>query len=136
MHQVMQVKQMVRIITLDCKFFSFSISEFPTFFLVTKLAFSNTTGKRIIAECRRLCRVPDHRHSAKRSFAECRRHSTRQTYGTRHDLPLPSADRRQKVTLGIYYLCRVLLSRTRQRRLTCPARAPAVRRPLGVADGR
>ena len=110
---------------------------------MTKLAFSNTTGKHIIAECRRLCRVPDHRHSAKRSFAECQRHSTRQTYGTRHGLPLPSADRRQKATLGIYYLCRVLLFPHSAKAAHVPStrsgRAPAVGgggRPLVFAECR
>ena len=55
-----------------------------------------TTRKLIVAECLRLCRVPEHRHSAKRSFAECPRNRTRQTPGTRHAQPLPSSSRRQR----------------------------------------
>ena len=57
---------------------------------------TDTIGKRTNAECLRVCRVPDHRHSAKTSFAECQDQGTWQTLSTRHALPEPSTGRRQK----------------------------------------
>ena len=73
---------------------------------------SGTPGKLICAECHRLCRVPEHGHSAKCLFAECR----------------PSANKGHSASF-IFAECR--WAHTRQRGHTCPARAPAVRHPSG-----
>ena len=76
----------------------------------------DTTRKRTNSECLRFCRVPDHEHSAKmwhtacQNVTECR----------------PSA---KKATRHVFAECQ--RASTRQRRLTCPARASAVRRPSG-----
>ena len=73
---------------------------------------TRTLGKDV------LCRVPGHEHSANichtacPSFAEC--------------LPLATNGTRQTVTFAECWP-----GGTRQIRRTCPARAPAVRRPLG-----
>ena len=66
-----------------------------------------TTGKRTNTECLQVCRVPDHGHSAKTSFAECQTSGTRQICGTQHAHTLPNAGRRQRTALGIPSLCRV-----------------------------
>ena len=70
-----------------------------------------------------LCRVPkaqhsaNTRHSARPTFAKCR----------------PSAKKGHSASF-IFVECHWAC--TRQRGRTCPARAPGVRRPLWVADGR
>ena len=77
---------------------------------------TRTLGKDV------LCRVPGHEHSANichtacPSFVECWLSATNGT--------------QQTVTFAECWL-----GGTRQIRRTCPARAPAVRRPLGGADG-
>ena len=65
-----------------------------------KCFWKHTTEKPKFAECLGLCRVPEHGHSAKMWFAECHATSTRQTSATRHARALPSAGRRQRMTLG------------------------------------
>ena len=60
--------------------------------------FSNgcfTTGNLLYAVCQKVCREPQHGHSAKNLFAECLEPNTRQTRGTRHNPYLPSAGARQ-----------------------------------------
>ena len=75
-----------------------------------------TTETRVFAECRGLCRVSDHGHSVKKwntacpGFAECRASANNGT--------------RQRVTFAECWS-----GGTRQSPRTCPARAPAVRRP-------
>ena len=84
---------------------------------------TTTTGKRTNAECLRFCRVPDHEHLAKIHFAECQMWHTACQNVTECR---PSA---KKATRHVFAECQ--RASTRQRRLTCPARASAVRRPSG-----
>ena len=88
----------------------------------------NTTGKPITAECRGLCRVPDHGHSANTIFAECQPKGTRQTRGSRHALTSLRASRRQSMALGNH--CS-LPSATRPALGKDRARAQHARPPLG-----
>jgi len=56
---------------------------------------ARTTGNLLYAVCQKVCREPQHGHSAKNLFAECLEPNTRQTRGTRHNPYLPSAGARQ-----------------------------------------
>ena len=55
----------------------------------------DTTGNQLYAVCHKVCREPQHGHSAKNLFAECLEPNTRQTRGTRHNPYLLSAGARQ-----------------------------------------
>ena len=84
-----------------------------------------TTGNPTYAECRRLCRVHNIKHSAKLLFAECLPKSTRQTDNIRRKKTLPSASH---VALGKATLCRVPKSRHSANSVTCATHART--RPL------
>ena len=94
------------------------------FRLMIKIHISTLPEKNTqMPECLRFCRVPDHEHSTKIHFAECQMWHTACQNVTECRLLA------KKATRHVFAECQ--RASTRQRRLTCPARASAVRQPSG-----